>query len=113
VPNSFDLKAYWSAGIAEFRAQRLQGTARVRVTPVGRDMLRKCSIGPVVEALDTAIDADDEWLTVEVPIESVDHAHDQFLGIGAHLEVLDPPELRRRMAETAAQLASMYTVVAV
>jgi predicted DNA-binding transcriptional regulator YafY len=71
-------------------------------------MLRKCSTGPLVEALDAATNGDDELLTVEVPIESVDHAHDQFLGIGAHLEVLDPPDLRHRMAETAAQLAAMY-----
>jgi predicted DNA-binding transcriptional regulator YafY len=113
VPDSFDLQSYWSAGIAEFRAQRLQGTARVRVTAIGRDMLRKCSSGPVVEALDAAVDVDDEWLTVEVPIESIDHAHDLFLGIGAHLEVLDPPALRDRIAETAAQLAEMYQVVAV
>ena len=76
-------------------------------------MLRKCSTGPVVEALDAAIDVDEEWLTVEVPIESVDHAHDLFLGIGAHLEVLDPPELRDRMVDTTAQLAEMYRVVAV
>ena len=113
VPDSFDLQSYWSAGIAEFRAQRLQGTARVRVTAIGRDMLRKCSSGPVVEALDAAVDVDDEWLTVEVPIESIDHAHGLFLGIGAHLEVLDPPALRDRIAETAAQLAEMYQVVAV
>jgi predicted DNA-binding transcriptional regulator YafY len=113
VPDSFDLQAYWSAGITEFRAQRVQGTARIKVTPTGRDMLRSRSSGAVAEALDNALGGDSEgWLTVEVPIESIDYAHNQFLGIGAHLEVLDPPQLRARLAETATQLAEMYGAVA-
>jgi predicted DNA-binding transcriptional regulator YafY len=78
-------------------------------------MLRSCSSGPVVEALDAQAGDDDEngWSTVEVPIESIDHAHNTFLGIGGHVEVLDPPELRERLAETAATLARIYEVVAV
>lgn len=109
VPDTFDLHEYWAAGITEFRAQRIQGSAVVRVSPTGRQMLRDCSSGSVVEAIDTA--ADDvlaDWLTIEVPIESIDHAHNQFLGIGAEIEVLGPPELRQRLATTVAGLAAIY-----
>jgi predicted DNA-binding transcriptional regulator YafY len=111
VPHSFDLQAYWSAGITEFRAKRLQGTARIKVTPTGRDMLRAVSARPAVEALDNAPEDGDGWMTVEIPIESIDYAHNQFLGIGADLEVLDPPELRARLTRTAAHLAAIYCVV--
>jgi len=78
-------------------------------------MLRSGSSGPVVEALDSQADDGDEngWSTVEVPIESIDHAHNTLLGIGGHVEVLDPAELRERLAETAATLAGIYGVVAV
>ncbi|MFG2456812.1 WYL domain-containing protein [Streptomyces sp. NPDC048523] len=43
-----------------------------------------------------------------VPIESVEHAHGEFLRLGADIEVLDPPELRERMARTVAELAERY-----
>jgi predicted DNA-binding transcriptional regulator YafY len=43
-----------------------------------------------------------------VPIESLTHAHGQFLALGAGVEVLAPAELRERIAETAAGLARMY-----
>ena len=105
VPDTFDLHQYWAAGIAEFRAQRVQGSALVRVSPSGLQMLRDCASGPVIEAFDGAVGA---WRTVEVPIESIDHAHNQFLGLGTGIEVLEPPELRDRLAATAAGLAAIY-----
>ncbi len=109
VPDAFDLHDYWTAGIAEFRAQRIQGSALVRVSPTGLQMLRGCASGPVIEALDTAQGRGaGDWRTVEVPIESIDHAHTQILGLGTEIEVLEPPELRRRLATTAAGLAALY-----
>ena len=96
VPDTFDLREYWAAGIAEFRAQRIQGSALVRVSPSGLQMLRDSASGPVVEAFDGAgDDAVDGWRTVEVPIESIDHAHNQFLGLGTAVEVLEPPRVAR------------------
>ncbi|MEY9995710.1 putative DNA-binding transcriptional regulator YafY [Streptomyces sp. V4I8] len=50
----------------------------------------------------------DGWTTVTVPIESVDHAHAEFLRLGAGVEVLEPPELRERIARTVAELAERY-----
>jgi predicted DNA-binding transcriptional regulator YafY len=47
-----------------------------------------------------------------VPIESVEHAHREFLRLGADIEVLEPAELRGRMARTVAELAERYGNVA-
>lgn len=50
----------------------------------------------------------DGWTRVTVPIESVDHAHAEFLRLGTGIEVLQPPELRERIARTVAELAERY-----
>ncbi|WP_319053517.1 WYL domain-containing protein, partial [Streptomyces europaeiscabiei] len=55
---------------------------------------------------------DDGWTTVSVPIESVEHAHGEFLRLGAGIEVLEPAELRGRIARTVAELAERYGNVA-
>jgi hypothetical protein len=51
---------------------------------------------------------DDGWLTTTVPIESIRHGHIELLKLGADAEVLDPPELRERFAQTARGLGRTY-----
>ncbi|MBL1083822.1 WYL domain-containing protein [Streptomyces actinomycinicus] len=46
--------------------------------------------------------------TIRVPIESIDHAHGEFLRLGGDVEVLAPPELRTRIAGTVRTLAARY-----
>ncbi|MGW1625316.1 transcriptional regulator, partial [Streptomyces sp. NPDC002172] len=48
------------------------------------------------------------WTVARVPIESVDHAVAELLRLGTDIEVLDPPELRGRIARTIAELAERY-----
>ncbi|WP_407700799.1 WCX domain-containing protein [Streptomyces endophyticus] len=43
-----------------------------------------------------------------LPIESIGHAHDEFLRLGADIEVLEPAELRERISATARALARTY-----
>jgi predicted DNA-binding transcriptional regulator YafY len=50
----------------------------------------------------------DGWTVATVPIESVGHAHAEFLGLGTGIEVLEPAELRERIAATVAALARTY-----
>jgi predicted DNA-binding transcriptional regulator YafY len=50
----------------------------------------------------------DGWVTAVVPIESLTHAHQDFLRLGADVEVLEPAELRERLAATARSLAAIY-----
>ncbi|MFJ3339214.1 WYL domain-containing protein [Streptomyces sp. NPDC086766] len=44
--------------------------------------------------------ASDGWTETRVPIESIDHAHGEFLRLGTDVEVMTPAELRDRIAVT-------------
>ncbi|NEB74603.1 WYL domain-containing protein, partial [Streptomyces sp. SID14478] len=59
-------------------------------------------------ARDTARAEPDGWTRARIPIESVAHAHDEFLRLGADIEVLEPVQLRKRITATAAGLAKLY-----
>jgi predicted DNA-binding transcriptional regulator YafY len=64
----------------------------------------------VISAAEATASAADQqgWVTAVVPIESLIHAHQDFLRLGAEVEVLEPEELRVRLAETARSLAALY-----
>lgn len=96
-PEEFDLAAYWVAYQRDFHERLYRGEAVVRLAP-GVSPAR--SVNGWVES--------DGWTVVTVPIESVDHALGEFLRMGADVEVMEPPELRARMAETVAVLAARY-----
>ncbi|MFD8701136.1 helix-turn-helix transcriptional regulator [Kitasatospora sp. NPDC059648] len=95
VPEGFVLAAYWRGYLADFRARLHTGEALVRLTPEGA---RRLGVTP----------AEDGWTQARVPIESVDHAHGEFLRLGAEVEVLEPAELRDRIAGTVRSLAARY-----
>lgn len=96
-PEAFDLGAYWTAYQRDFHDRLHRGEAVVRLAPGVRL--------PSAVVLST----DEEgWTVVRVPIESVEHAQGTFLRLGTDVEVLEPPELRARMARTIAELADRY-----
>ncbi|KKD08250.1 helix-turn-helix transcriptional regulator [Streptomyces sp. WM6386] len=96
-PDDFDLAAYWAAYQRDFHERLYRGEALVRLAP-GVTLAR---------AFDVRADAGGGTLAT-VPVESVDHALGEFLRMGTDIEVLEPPELRERLARTAAELAEMY-----
>ncbi|MFE9421587.1 helix-turn-helix transcriptional regulator [Kitasatospora sp. NPDC006697] len=90
VPDGFVLAEYWNGYLADFRARLHTGEALVRLTADGA---RRLGVEPG---------------EVRVPIESVEHAHGEFLRLGAEVEVLEPVELRERIAATVQALAARY-----
>ncbi|MFD9482622.1 helix-turn-helix transcriptional regulator [Streptomyces sp. NPDC059991] len=96
VPDGFDLAAHWNGYLADFRARLHTGEALVRLTPEGA---RSLGVTPGGGA----------WTEIRVPIESIDHAHQEFLRLGTGVEVIAPAELRDRIAETVRALAARYT----
>jgi predicted DNA-binding transcriptional regulator YafY len=96
-PDGFDLAAYWTAYQRDFHDRLYRGEALVRLAPGVR----------LPRAVDSRTD-DDGWTLAKVPIESVEHAHGEFLRLGTDIEVLRPSALRERIARTAAQLAERY-----
>jgi predicted DNA-binding transcriptional regulator YafY len=109
-PTGFDLGAYWQTYVDDFADRRHTDTATIRLSPWLQDNLPTMvepSIRDAVAATASPPDADG-WVRAAVPIENVPHARRLFLGFGADLEVLSPPELRAEIAETVARLATTY-----
>jgi predicted DNA-binding transcriptional regulator YafY len=107
----FDLAEYWAAGIMEFRAGLRQGDATIRLSPAGRDRAAELYNAETVRAVRaTASPPDhDGWVTAVVPIESIENAQSEFLRLGADVEIIEPAELRARMAAASRGLASIYS----
>ncbi|MFF8532805.1 helix-turn-helix transcriptional regulator [Streptomyces sp. NPDC015532] len=102
-PEGFDLAEYWTAYQRDFHERLHQAEAVVRIAPgtglgglAGRAM-----------AVDGRTD-EQGWTCATVPVESLEQAHDDFLRLGTAVEVLEPPELRARVAGTVAELARRY-----
>jgi predicted DNA-binding transcriptional regulator YafY len=98
-PDDFDLAAYWTAYQRDFHDRLYRGEALVRLAP-GVTLPRTTEINGSTRK--------DGWILATVPIESVDQAHAEFLRLGSGIEVLEPPELRERIARTVAELAERY-----
>ncbi|MFI1401178.1 helix-turn-helix transcriptional regulator [Streptomyces sp. NPDC020681] len=104
-PEDFDLAAYWQRYQADFLAGLHRGEALVRLSPHAAARLT----GPAAHALaETGTAEPDGWTRALLPIESVDHAHREFLAMGAEVEIVAPPELRARIASTVRDLAARY-----
>jgi predicted DNA-binding transcriptional regulator YafY len=110
VPD-FDLAAFWASSVAGFLAGLWQGEATIRLSAAGRERLAELMSPAVVSAADSTASPPDGggWVTAVVPIESVGHAHQDLLRLGAEVEVLEPAALREQLAATARSLASLYT----
>lgn len=108
-PRGFDLAAHWSASTQRFEAQLYQGEATLRVSARGLKWLQDFSAAVAEAARRTASQPDAHgWVRVTVPIESVEHAADQLLRLGAEAEVLRPPALRRRVVDQLQRMAALY-----
>ncbi|MEV8325903.1 WYL domain-containing protein [Kitasatospora sp. NPDC056731] len=109
IPASFDLAAHWRDGLADFHARLHTAEATVRLSPRGvargREQLGRAFDRAVA---DSGVAEADGWTRASVPIESLGHAHNEFLRLGTDVEVLEPPELRARLAATARALADRY-----
>lgn len=102
----FDLPEFWAHWSEEFAKSLLRIRVELRLSPEGLRVL------PMVKD-DAAIpevgepDADG-WAHVTLPAESLTVAYSQVLRLGPEAEVLGPPELRTRMAESAKRMNGLY-----
>jgi predicted DNA-binding transcriptional regulator YafY len=88
----------------------LRETITVRLSPHGRRLLRYV-VEPlaVQEAEQAAGEPDpDGWVRTRLPVESPDVAYSAMLRLGPEVEVLDPPELRARIAAAADRTRALY-----
>lgn len=106
----FDLAAFWGRRATEFARSLLTTRVTVRLSPAGRRSLPHVADPAALDdALASAGESDAQgWVTVSLPVESLDVAYDQLLRFGPEAEVIDPLELRARLAEAAARLHTLY-----
>ncbi|REE98879.1 helix-turn-helix transcriptional regulator [Thermomonospora umbrina] len=107
---AFDLRAFWNERAERFVESLLTDAVTVRLSPAGRRMLRYAVEPPAARrALEGAGEPDGRgWVVTRLPVESVDVAYTQLMWLGPEAEVLEPPELRVRMAEAATRFARLY-----
>ncbi|MCX4748002.1 YafY family transcriptional regulator [Kitasatospora sp. NBC_01287] len=108
-PAGFDLAAHWRNRLADFHARLHTAEAVVRLSPRGAARVREL-LGHAVDraVVDGGVVDADGWTRAAVPIESLDHAHGEFLKLGIDVEVLEPLDLRARLAATVRELAERY-----
>ncbi|GCD38248.1 transcriptional regulator [Streptomyces chrestomyceticus JCM 4735] len=106
----FDLPAFWAERAAQFARSILRDEVVVRLTPDGARHLRHVTDrAGAEEALAAAGEPDEQGrITVTLPVESLDVAYSQLLGLGPEAEVLAPPELRERFAAAAGRMRGLY-----
>jgi predicted DNA-binding transcriptional regulator YafY len=109
-PDGFDLAATWAAWAADFERRLHRGSATVRLSPAGLDRIPYLMTRAMARNVRDAVGAPDPdgWTTVTLPIESVRHAHADFLRLGEDIEVLSPPELRDLMRASITAMARLY-----
>ena len=81
----------------------------MRLSPQGRRLL--FLIGAVAARAGYAAMGEpdaDGWAETTIPIESVPHAQHALMQLGADVEVLDPPELRAAVVDSATAMMRRY-----
>jgi len=108
-PKVFDLAAYWQASTQRLEAELHQNVATIRLSRWGVKMLEALT-SPYVRAatrISPEVDADGRRTAV-MPVGSIRQACVDLLKFGVDAEVLEPPELRAKMAEVAAGMSTIY-----
>jgi predicted DNA-binding transcriptional regulator YafY len=108
-PRQFELARYWSESTQRFEAELYRDEALLLVSARGFWLLERASRA-VAESAQRSVEPSDEegWVRVTIPIESVEHAADQVLRLGADAQVLAPVALRVRLRETIERMSALY-----
>jgi predicted DNA-binding transcriptional regulator YafY len=108
-PESFDLAGYWRRSTRRLEEDLRRNQATIRLSPLGMKMLEHV-LSPYDRAGMRIEDTPDEagWRKATLPIGSLYEATADLLRLGAEVEVLDPPALRARMAETVQAMGWLY-----
>jgi predicted DNA-binding transcriptional regulator YafY len=112
-PAGFDLAAYWREWTQRYERSVYTMTATVRMTTAALELMAFVFPPEMARVARESAEppGEDGRLVTTVPIESIKHGHIELLKLGADAEVLSPPELRDRLAETARGLAATYLAV--
>jgi predicted DNA-binding transcriptional regulator YafY len=106
---NFDLSAYWAESTRAYERDVPRITVTLRVDPRAYGLLAD-SVGQRAVRSATRLDEEDPggWDRLSVEIDWPEEVPGRLLGAGDGIEVLGPPEVRRRMRELAEEAARRY-----
>jgi len=108
-PQDFDLATYWASWSAQFEASRARYPVRLRLAPALLPVLPQIFGEGIHTTIAEAGPPDGGgWVTLSLTFETPDAARSTILGFGALAEVLDPPELRESVIDTARRIVAFY-----
>lgn len=107
-PRLFDLASHWQASIQRFEADLRPLQAVVSVSPRALGWLRNERHAFVSVHAPAGTAPRPGWLTVQLPVESIEHGARRLLSYGGEVEVLAPPALRQRMLDELAAVQGRY-----
>ncbi|MCX4825511.1 WYL domain-containing protein [Streptomyces sp. NBC_01142] len=103
-PDGFDLAAAWRSLAAQMEDRMVAATVRARAEPGAEPILEGLFGGRLRIGRSLA----DGWREIEIDGPSPDVLAAQLAGLGARVEVLEPPAARERLARLAVELATVY-----
>lgn len=109
-PADFDLAEYWDRSVAEYAGGLQSFAATVKVRGEGLDRLADVVGSTGAADVIAAAGAPDEngWFSLTVSLEDGWQAESQILRLGADARVIEPVELRDRVASAARRTAALY-----
>jgi predicted DNA-binding transcriptional regulator YafY len=106
-PEGFELAEFWEGRVREFEESRPSVEVDVRVHERALRSLRPFLEPDAWRGLAAATPRGG-WRRATVPFERLEYAFHELSAAGEDVEVLGPPELRERFAESARGLARLY-----
>jgi predicted DNA-binding transcriptional regulator YafY len=109
-PKRFDLARHWQDAVASFERSIYTGTAHVLATAAGLRALSALNSAAARAAAAAPPPDSGRRATVRLPIESIESATGQLLGLAPEVEVIEPRALRRSIQRRLRELARLYQV---
>lgn len=106
-PADFDLAEFWTHWTTEFEASLDRLPVTVRLTGTGLAALPEV-LGDTTSAARATPDPEPGWHRLVLHFDSPTAATRRLLAFGPEAEVLEPAEVRGKLAETASRTAARY-----
>jgi predicted DNA-binding transcriptional regulator YafY len=107
-PADFDLAAYWSESTAAYERDAARQTVLVRIPEARLERLATAVGWAAVDAAERLPDPEAGWLRLRLSLDWPDEIPARLLSAGSSVEVLEPPEVRRRIIATAQRVLGRY-----
>ncbi|OUS68623.1 hypothetical protein B1748_33330 [Paenibacillus sp. MY03] len=119
-PAGFDLAAYWEASLEQFRERLPRYPAKLGISPTVLGRLEAERFVKVLRVEDAEPGTNErrnvrdqlineaEWLVAEVEFETPESACGIVLSYGGRMQVLEPPELLRRVQDEIRSASMLY-----